>query len=230
MTTTASLFTGPPTADQQKARDNPVDLEASRDLVTIQEELQKLRKITIGSKPGGGVVYLPNGQTTRKSDPVNFDPAAPPSDDLLTLPGNPPAHQWKVIKAAYDKGVNAIQHIVSLHPQLFLVLRGGLGQGNYEDTSKTSKVASDTSQGRQTTRDMIAHEMADTLKNITSTRALMGKVLAKELVPIHDQLRGGTTTSPARPSRNWGSDPCGKPRQTHTSSTINRHPGGRHSA
>jgi hypothetical protein len=196
---------GPPTEAQQKARENPVELEAAKDLVALQERLKDTRKVMLGLVEKGEVYYLPNGQRARQRLPVYFDPSGPPPRDLLELPGDPSAHRWETIKAGYDQAVQAIRMIVSLHPKLYLLMRE-----NPEDTSKIAAVADDKSPRQSNTLGLIATELAGTIKNITAVRPMLGKALAEELVPIHQQLLAGVVTSPTNPDRNWATDPVWK--------------------
>jgi hypothetical protein len=195
---------GPPSAAQQKARENPVDQEAAKDLLALQEKLRATRKIVLGTVEGA-TYYLPDGRQARKSEPAQFDPAGRPPQQLTPLPGDPPARRWETIKAGYDEGTEAVRTLLSLHPKLYLLVRE-----NLEGTEKTAQVAGDTSPGRANSLALIAKELADTIRNIGVVRPLLGKAVAAELVPIHDQLRAGTTTSPRRPSRNWATDPLWK--------------------
>ncbi|GAA1284820.1 hypothetical protein Psi02_33010 [Planotetraspora silvatica] len=190
---------GPPTAEQAKARENPVDQQAAKDLVVLQEKLSEARKIELGTRP---VVTGSAESPSTEWVPVYFNPDAAPAD-YSKSPSAPP---YEELKKAYDFGVEAIGDLLSLHPRLYILVRDKI-----EDTSKTARVSSDTSAGRQDTLTLIATELAATIASIGTTRPMLGKVVAKELTPIHRQLRQGTATSPARPGRNWSNDPVWKP-------------------
>ncbi|HVK35207.1 MAG TPA: hypothetical protein VM428_06070 [Microlunatus sp.] len=196
---------GPPTAAQQSARANSVDEDAVQDALGLQEKLKATRTLVIGTVGTGAVVYLPDGRTARGTDQtaqVRFDPDQPPPPQLIPLPGDPPERKWKTIKAGYDEGTGALRRLLSLHPRLYLLIRG-----NFEDTGKTGQAGADKSPGRAKTTDLVASELAGTLRDITIVRPMLGKELARELLPIHEQLKGGQTTSPRNPGRNWASDP-----------------------
>jgi hypothetical protein len=201
---------GPPSAVQKAARENPVEIKASRDLVALQERLQATRKIIVGyHKPYKSESdyegTLPPGGTGTHYDPIWFTPEAdpqaaePPREGDGGLP-------WPVVKKGYDEGVHAIRRILSLHPKLYVLVRE-----KYEDTSKTAVVADDKSPDRSDTLELVAKELAETVKNIEKVRPLMGKAIAEELAPIHEQLLTGNVTSPRHPNRNWMADPVWKP-------------------
>lgn len=194
---------GPPTAEQQKARDSVVDQEAAEDVLALQKKLAATRTLDVGTQFGAPIL-LPNGKTSRATTPVKFDPESKPSAPPVdALPGGQsPTQRWESIKAGYDEGVHAVRRVLSANPNLYLLVRDKL-----EDTTRTAQVVADTTPGKSKSRDLIAVELASTLKNIVRVKPMLGKHIAAEFTPIHEQLKAGNATSPKKPTRNWNTDP-----------------------
>ncbi|MEA2844535.1 MAG: hypothetical protein QOJ69_2206, partial [Actinomycetota bacterium] len=196
---------GAPSAEQLEARKQAADPEAAADLVALQKDLAATRKLVVvrarnvaAMAPGGG--YMP-----KVYKDITFNPVGPPTEKNDTEAPDQPKQTWEEVKKAYDAGVEAIREITSLHPTLYVLVRD-----QYEDSSKTAAVADDKSPDRFGGAGVVGEGLAETLANIGKVRPMMGKTIAKDLDPIHRQLRAGTVTS-AGSQRNWASDPVWKP-------------------
>jgi hypothetical protein len=198
--------TGPPTDAQQKARDTLVDNEAAQDAVALQEKLKSTRTLEIGLVPTGEPHYLPDGRLTGVRKPLRFNPDEKEKPaDLMPMMGDPPGRRWETVRAGYDEGVTALRKLLSRNPNLYLLIRDKV-----EDAGRTTQASTDTTPGKSTIRDLVAAELAGTLKNIGRVKPMLSKPLAAEFTPIHEQLRTGGVTSPKKAGRNWNSDPVWK--------------------
>lgn len=197
---------GPPSPEQLEARKQATDPEAAENLVALQNDLKALHSLAVArvrmhAPPAARRV----GDLYDYYLDVKFDPSGPPSRKNDPNAPDQPKQTWDDVKKAYDAGVEAIREITSLHPTLYVLVRD-----QFEDISKTSAVATDKSPERTGAATVVGQGLAETITNITKVRPMIGKTLAKDLDPIHKQLRAGTATSGAT-RRNWASDPVWKP-------------------
>jgi hypothetical protein len=193
----------PPTAAQAETRKQVAPPEVTANLVELQKGLAATRQLVVKrffdvrkAPPAGGPCL--NCWTDVTFDPKNRV-EHPPSVDPK------PPQTWDEVKKAYDAGVLAIQDIISLYPALYVLVRD-----QFEDVSKTTAVADDKSPDRSKGAEVIGTELAKTLANIATVRPMITAKMAKDLTPIHEQLRAGAVTSPGK-ARNWATDPVWKP-------------------
>ena len=187
---------GPPTAEQQAARDNVVDKKAAQDLLDMQNKLIEVRKTKLGTRK---FVHAGGRFASVEVKDVLFDPEKKP-EQMPDYTPDPAAKPWDELKKAYDVGAEALGKHLSLHPNLYVLVRD-----KYEDTSKTEKVVA----GKDTP-GVVAAELARTTSNINTARPYV-RTAADEMTPIHRQLREGSVTSPSKPGRNWAGDPVWRP-------------------